>query len=246
MLGIIGGTGLAELPGVEPVQSHQLDTPFGATSAPIIEAKWRGVTVAFLARHGNPHRIPPHKVNYRANIKAFEMLGIKEILAVTAVGGIRSDLGPARLCIPDQIIDYTYGRDATFFEDNLDDVVHVDFSYPYTQSLREELITAAQQLKITAPHKAVYGATQGPRLETAAEIKRLANDGCSIVGMTGMPEACLARELNIDYANLSVVANWAAGITDDVITMTEIYQHLEVGMAHVSEILALILTQRAQ
>lgn len=236
-LAIIGGTGLSQIEQLQILSHQQIDTPFGATSAPLLRAELQGKPVIFLARHGNPHRIPPHKINYRANIWALKQAGVSEILAVAAVGGISPAMKPAVIAIPDQIIDYSYGREQSFFSDDLEHVTHIDFSFPYTEQLRQRLIAAAATANIEIITQATYACTQGPRLETAAEIKRLGQDGCDLVGMTGMPEAALARELGIDYANVSVVANWGAGILSTEITMAEIEENLKIGMTNAIRLL---------
>lgn len=236
-LAIIGGTGLTQLQNLNIVKQSRLSTPFGDPSAPYIHGEINGKELIFLARHGNPHSIPPHKINYRANLWGLQALGVTQIIAVAAVGGISKDMQPAHIAIPDQIIDYSYGRQHTFFEDDLQAVTHIDFSYPYSAHLRAALINAAAAAKIQVSSTATYACTQGPRLETAAEIRRLSQDHCDLVGMTGMPEAALARELNLDYAALAVVANWGAGIVEGEITMAEIEQHLHTGMAKAMQIL---------
>ncbi len=236
-LAIIGGTGLTQIDQLTITGEQSLDTPYGAPSAPFVFGELDGKQLVFLARHGNPHRIPPHKINYRANIWGLKQLGVTEIIAVAAVGGITEAMGPAQIAIPDQIIDYSYGREHTFFADDLEHVTHIDFSFPYAENLRNRLIAAAQQINLSISTSGTYACTQGPRLETAAEIKRLKNDGCDLVGMTGMPEAALAKELDLAYANISVVANWGAGILDTEITMAEIEQNLIVGMDNAIKLL---------
>ncbi|MEI8572170.1 S-methyl-5'-thioinosine phosphorylase [Methylomonas sp. LW13] len=231
-LAIIGGTGLTQIDALTITGEERLTTPFGEPSAPYLLGELNGKKLVFLARHGNPHRIPPHKINYRANIWGLKQLGVTEIIGVAAVGGIGTKMAPAVIAIPDQLIDYSYGREHTFFADDLEHVTHIDFTEPYTPSLRARIIQAAQQANISLTPSGTYGCTQGPRLETVAEIKRMANDGCDLVGMTGMPEAALARELGLAYANISVVANWAAGVVEGEITMAEIEKNLEVGMAN--------------
>ncbi|PPD27143.1 MAG: hypothetical protein CTY22_02760 [Methylomonas sp.] len=150
-------------------------------------------------------------------------------------------MAPAQIAIPDQIIDYSYGREHTFFADALEHVTHIDFTEPYTPALRQRIIAAAQGLDFNLVETATYGCTQGPRLETIAEIRRLKRDGCDLVGMTGMPEAALARELGMAYANISVVANWAAGIVDGEITMAEIEKNLQIGMARALKLLQAVV-----
>ncbi|OAI04783.1 S-methyl-5'-thioinosine phosphorylase [Methylomonas methanica] len=231
-LAIIGGTGLTQIDELTITGEERVMTPFGEPSAPYLLGELNGKKLVFLARHGNPHRIPPHKINYRANIWGLKQLGVTEIIGVAAVGGIGSEMAPAVIAIPDQLIDYSYGREHTFFADDLEHVTHIDFTEPYTPALRTLIIQAAQQANISISTSGTYGCTQGPRLETVAEIKRMANDGCDLVGMTGMPEASLARELGLAYANISVIANWAAGVIDGEITMAEIEKNLEIGMAN--------------
>ncbi|MCK9396560.1 MAG: S-methyl-5'-thioinosine phosphorylase [Methylobacter sp.] len=234
-LAIIGGTGLTQLSDLNIIKREQLDTPYGQPSAEFVTGELNGSWIIFLARHGNPHTIAPHQINYRANIWGLKQLGVEQIVAVAAVGGITGDMAPAHIAIPDQIIDYSYGRKHTFFEDET--VTHIDFTYPYNQKLRSRLISAAAQANIKISPLGTYGCTQGPRLETAAEIRRMERDGCDLVGMTGMPEAALAKELDMDYAAISVVANWAAGKSEGEITMDEIERHLHKGMANTAELL---------
>lgn len=239
-LAIIGGTGLTQINGLTITGQQSLETPFGSPSAEFVFGELHGKQLIFLARHGNPHRIPPHKINYRANIWGLKQLGVTEIIAVAAVGGIGSEMAPAKIAVPTQIIDYSYGREHTFFADDLEHVTHIDFTEPYTPALRQRIILAANQANIEIITSGTYGCTQGPRLETVAEIKRMAQDGCDLVGMTGMPEAALARELDIAYANISVVANWGAGIIEGEITMAEIERNLHVGMNNAIELLKAI------
>ncbi len=231
---IIGGTGLTSLNDLEIVRREVVNTPYGEPSGPLVHGDLRGHKVVFLPRHGSGHTIPPHKINYRANIWALKNAGIKKIIAINAVGAIDSNLTPGRLVFPDQIIDYTWSRTNTFFEEGLTSVVHIDFTHPYCEELRRLLIQAADAAGLNTIRSGTYGATQGPRLETAAEIDRLERDGCHLVGMTGMPEASLARELELSYATCAVVANMAAGRgTAETISMKLIEQHLRSGMAQV-------------
>ncbi len=242
-LAIIGGTGLTSLSTLEITGREMVSTPFGEPSGPITHGKLGGQEVVFLARHGHHHTIPPHRVNYRANVWALKHIGVERIVAVAAVGGITRLMTPARLVIPDQIIDFTWGRKHTFFEDDLDAVVHVDFSYPYCPVLRSGLLKAAAAANLDVHDGGTYAATQGPRLETAAEIGRLERDGCDIVGMTGMPEAALARELELSYACCAVVANWAAGKGAGIITMDEIGKNLDQGMHQVRALLDVVVPE---
>ena len=210
-IAIIGGTGLTELGSLDIRRREVVYTPYGEASGPLTHGVLCGCEAIFLARHGYGYTIPPHKVNFKANMWALQSVGVRKVIAVNAVGGIRSDLEPGMLVFPHQIIDYTYGREHTFVESNLATVTHIDFSEPYSTSLREKLIDAAKSAAVRFSEQGCYGAMQGPRLETVAEIDRLETDGCDIVGMTGMPEAALARELDLEYASCAVVANRAAG-----------------------------------
>lgn len=243
---IIGGTGLTQLNGFVPRERLSLETPYGSPSAEILLGEYAEREVLFLARHGDPHRIPPHQINYRANVWALKEAGAQAILAVNAVGGIHPAMGTGHLCVPHQIVDYTYGREQTFFEGDIEHVTHVDFSYPYDEALRQHLIAALTVQGVPFSNHAVYGCTQGPRLETAAEIERMARDGCDIVGMTGMPEAVLARELGLPYACLALVVNPAAGKSSGVITMAEIEAALAEGIGKVRAVLARVLAAEGQ
>lgn len=236
-LAVIGGTGLTRLNNLEITGREVVHTPYGEPSGALTHGRLADRSVVFLARHGYTHRIPPHKVNYRANIWALKHTTARRILAINAVGGIREDMKPGLLALPDQLIDYTWGRAHTFFEDELDKVVHTDFTWPYDDQLRQVLIEAARECDIPHVPDGVYAATQGPRLETAAEIDRLERDGADLVGMTGMPEAILAHELQLPYASCAVVANRAAGRGEGRISMQEIQHALELGMERVRRLL---------
>lgn len=240
-LAVIGGTGLTSLLNLVNSRRRMVTTPFGEPSGPMTIGELSGNQVVFLPRHGQAHTIPPHRVNYRANIWALQQVGVEMIIAVAAVGAIRSGLTSGQLVIPDQIIDYTWGRGHTFHENDLDTVVHVDFTRPYCPRLRDHLIAAAVDTGIDVVASATYGATQGPRLETAAEIERMERDGCDLVGMTGMPEAVLARELDLSYATCAVVANAAAGKSEGPISMERIQEVLTVGMANARTLLEQVI-----
>ena len=241
MIALIGGSGLTELDGLELSESLVVPTPYGDPSAPLLKGRYAGRDALFLARHGHPHRIPPHQVNYRANLWALREAGARAVIAVNAVGGIHPAMGSGHLCVPHQLIDYTWGRASTFFEGELEHVTHIDFSHPYDESLREQLCQALRHCGQAFSAGGVYACTQGPRLETAAEIIRLERDGCDIVGMTGMPEAGLARELELPYACLALVVNPAAGKSTQLISMAEIESELGRGMGRVRSVLAVLL-----
>ncbi len=222
-LAVIGGTGLYQLDRLEVMQLQSVETPYGQPSSPLAFGRLGDVQIVFLARHGENHQLAPHRINYRANLWALHHMGAQQVLGINSVGGIRADLEPGMLALPEQIIDYTWGRSSTFGKDG-DAPQHVDFSDPYSPVLRRRLFAAAGQVGVDLAEGGCYGATQGPRLETRAEIIRLRQDGCDLVGMTGMPEAALARELGLDYACLAIVANWAAGCdpTQCKIAFTEV------------------------
>ncbi len=237
-IAIIGGTGLTALDTLKITHRETQSTPYGEPSSPMIHGELGGRSVVFLARHGQHHTLPPHKINYRANLWALHRIGVKQVISIAAVGGIRDDMTPGALAFPDQIVDYTWGRHCTFFEDNLSHVTHIDFTEPYCPTTRERLIEAARALNLEARESCTYAAMQGPRLETAAEIRKLERDGCDIVGMTGMPEAALARELGLRYATCAVVANRAAGKAPGEIAMADIERNLLEGMVKVKALLA--------
>ncbi len=239
--GIIGGTGLTSLEGLAVDGEQLLSTPWGQPSAPLVRGRYQEQEVVFLARHGNPHCIPPHQVNYRANLHALHQAGVTRIIAINAVGSIHDSMKPASLAVPDQLVDYTWGRGHTFFEGELQATTHIDLTWPYSEPVRQSLLEAAATAGVSVNEGGVYACTQGPRLETAAEIRRLARDGCDLVGMTGMPEAALARELEIQYGCLALVVNWAAGKTDEVITMADIEQALGEGIGQVHQVLSRVL-----
>lgn len=241
-LAIIGGTGVYRLASLEGSAAVQGDTPYGAPSGPVRVGQLAGRRVAFLARHGEGHSLPPHRVNYRANLWQLKSLGAQRVLAINTVGGITDRFGPRVLALPDQLIDYTWGRTSSFWDGEGGEVLHVDFGDPYTASLRQALREAASRSGTALVDGGCYGATQGPRLETRAEIARLRRDGCDLVGMTGMPEAGLARELGLDYACLAVVANWAAGCGDDAeITLAEVLANVEAAGAGLPALLDALL-----
>jgi len=238
-LAIIGGSGLTQLSSLETTKQQVIRTPFGEPSGALTFGRLGGRDVVFLARHGYGHTIPPHQVNYRANIWALRSVGVRQIVSVASVGGIRADMGPGVIAVPHQILDYTWGRKQTFFEGPDQPVTHVDFTRPYTESVRQALLAAAKRAGEKVVADGVYAATQGPRLETAAEIDRLERDGATVVGMTGMPEAVLARELELAYGAIALVVNHAAGRADsrDGIHMEDINATLTGAIARVRRIL---------
>ena len=243
-LAVIGGTGLYKLAALEDVETIEGGTIYGQPSGPLRVGRFAGRRMAFLARHGEGHSVPPHRINYRANLQRLKDLGVRRVLAINAVGGITEAYGPRVVACPDQIIDYTWGRISTICEEPGTEVLHVDFGDPYTESLRREVLAAAQRSGVPMVDGGCYGATQGPRLETKAEIARMRRDGCDLVGMTGMPEAGLAREMGLDYACLAIVANWAAGCGDAAeITLAEVLANVEAATASLPALLDALLRE---
>jgi 5'-methylthioadenosine phosphorylase len=247
MLGIIGGTGLTQLANLEITHRKVARTPYGEPSGALTFGHICDQEVVFLARHGYGHTIPPHAVNYRANLWALKEHGVDRVVSVATVGCIHAELLPGMLVIPDQIIDYTHGRAATYFVDNSKPVTHLDFTYPYCKAMRVALLQAAASSGIKLRDGGVYGAVQGPRLEPAAEINRMERDGVDMVGMTGMPEAYLARELELCYAAVGAVVNHAAGrgLSADGIQMEEIQPMLSEVMLQVRHLLEQLVTNDA-
>ncbi len=243
MLAIIGGSGLTQLANLEVTHREVMRTPYGDPSGAVTFGQLGGQPVAFLARHGYGHTIPPHEVNYRANLWALHKIGASGVVSVASVGSIRADLKPGDIVIPHQLIDYTWGRKSTYHEGCGVAVRHVDFTDPYDPALRQRLIEAAARAGMTVSDAAVYAVTQGPRLETAAEIDRFERDGADLVGMTAMPEAVLARELGLPYAAINLVANYAAGRADSRhgISFDAIEQVLQESMGRVRTIIAALV-----
>ncbi|MBI4689316.1 MAG: S-methyl-5'-thioadenosine phosphorylase [Nitrospirae bacterium] len=224
MVGVIGGSGVYDIEGVVIKEVKKISTPYGEPSDSYRIGEIDGREIAFLPRHGSPHHIAPHRVNYRANIMGFKEMGVERIISVNAVGGISPEMVPGTVVVPDQIIDMTGGRESTFYE--VEDVVHIDFTEPYCPELREAIISAGEKAGITLRQKATYMCVNGPRLETAAEIKAFSLLGTDIVGMTGMPEASLARELSICFAGIAVVTNYAAGISKEKLTARDVIEKM--------------------
>jgi 5'-methylthioinosine phosphorylase len=239
MLAIIGGSGLTQLANLEVGKRKLARTPYGEPSGALTYGRIGNTDVVFLARHGYGHTIAPHEVNYRANLWALKDAGAGEVVSVASVGGIRNDIWPGTLLLPDQVIDYTWGRPSTYFEGPGSPVHHIDFTEPYSAKLRSRILAAAGAIGERINDGGVYAATQGPRLETAAEINRLERDGADIVGMTGMPEAALAREINLEYATIAVVANYAAGRGDSehAVPLDKIQAVLDEAMRRVRRII---------
>jgi 5'-methylthioadenosine phosphorylase len=240
MIAIIGGSGLAKLANLEITNRQIVRTPYGEPSGPLTFGRIGAGEVVFLARHGYAHTLAPHEINYRANVWALQSKGVTRVISVCTVGGIAPELAAGTIAIPDQIIDYTWGRPSTFFEGAEQPVTHIDFTYPYSEEMRLMAIAAAKEVGIPVVQGGTYAAVQGPRLETKAEIDRLDRDGATMVGMTGMPEAALARELGLEYATLAVVVNPAAGrgASARAISLDDIGRVIEESMAKVRMIVA--------
>lgn len=239
MLGIIGGSGLDQLSGLEITERRACVTPYGEPSAELVFGTLRGRALVFLPRHGADHSIAPHCINYRANLWALHAQGVGDVVAVSTVGGIARTMVAGALVVPDQVIDYTNGRESTFFDGIKQPLQHIDFTMPFCEDMRRRLLAAGRTAGFELLDGATYGATQGPRLETAAEISRMERDGADIVGMTGMPEAVLARELGVCYAMLAVVVNPAAGKGDNAkaVSLDDILAVSEAAMKKVCLIL---------
>ena len=235
-IGLIGGSGLYEIKGFVLKKSKTVKTPFGKPSNQYLIGELNNTEIVFLPRHGKKHNIPPHMINYKANIWGFKKLGVERIISISAVGGIKKGLKPGDIVITDQILDMTKNREFTFY-DGKDGVVHIDFTNPFCPELRKTLLKAGKRLKITIKDGGTYVAVEGPRLETASEIKSFAILGGDVVGMTGMPEAALARELEICYSGLSVVANYAAGISKKKLTVAEVMEAMHASTEDIKKLL---------
>ena len=244
-IAIIGGTGVDQFDGLNILQQHATKTPYGATSRSIEEGELHGCRVFFLQRHGAPEAIPPHKVNYQANMWALQSLGVSDVVAINAVGGINPNMATGSLVVPDQIIDYTWGREHSFDDGRSGEMLHIDFTQPYDKKLRQSILSSAAACEIEHHASGVHAVTQGPRLETAAEILRLEADGCDVVGMTGMPEASLARELGLAYAAICMVVNPAAGRGDVPISLAGMRQTLAAEAEVVRSLLDYLLKASA-
>jgi len=235
MFGILGGSGLTSFAELAVDRREVVRTPWGEPSGPVTIGRIGDVPVAFLPRHGHGHTMPPHAINYRANIHALKTIGVEGIIAVASVGGIRDDMRPGAIALLDQMIDYTWGRDSTYFDGPEYPVTHIDFTLPYDPALRARMLAVAAASGHALIDGGCYACMQGPRLETAAEIDRVEHDGADVVGMTLMPEAALAREVDLPYAALAVIVNHAAGRGDSklAISTADITRTLETAMGHV-------------
>jgi len=243
-LALVGGTGLTELENA--AETLVFDTPYGAPSAPVRVVETEPLRLIFLPRHGNPHRFPPHCVNYRANMWALREAGADHVLAVSAVGGISRSYAPGTLVAPDQLVDYSWGREHTYCDSENVPLVHVDFSHPYEGPLRKALLHSAANSSIKVIDGGCIGIFQGPRLESAAEVERARRDGCDMAGMTSLPEAGLARELELDYAGIAVISNWGAGVSDELISEDDIAETLREPMSRVRALVRALIETLAK
>lgn len=247
---IIGGSGFDTFEELSVSDAIIQDTPYGSHSGPILQGYINNNACVFLPRHGVGHQYPPHKVNYRANMWMLKQLGVSQVIAFNVVGGIGRTMSPDTIVIPEQIIDYTSNREQTFYDGDLNKLLeqgmppveHIDFTFPYSPELRKKLIRFLYESGIDFVGHGVYGCTQGPRLESAAEVEKLKRDGCDMVGMTGMPEATLAKELGLDYVSVAIVVNWAAGVSDEVLSMIEIMSTVKKNMKRIKSQLPSLLT----
>ena len=241
MFGILGGSGLTSFAELDIDRREVVRTPWGEPSGPVTIGRIDGVAVAFLPRHGHGHTLPPHAINYRANLHALKSIGVEGVIAVASVGGIRDDMQPGTIALLDQMLDYTWGRDHTYFDGPESPVTHIDFTLPYDPALRARVKAVASSAGHALVDGGCYACMQGPRLETAAEIDRVERDGADVVGMTLMPEAALARELELPYAALAVIVNHAAGRGDSKLSIStaDITRTLEQAM---NDVRALIMS----
>jgi 5'-methylthioadenosine phosphorylase len=241
MIGIIGGSGLYNIEGIALKKKKKISTPFGEPSGPYEIGEFSGVDIIFLPRHGSGHTIPPHRINYRANIWGFKQIGVRRIISVSASGGLRLRMKPGTITVPDQIIDMTNGREGTFF-DGVNGVTHIDFTEPFCPELRKAIIGAAGKSGVRIRKSGTYICANGPRLETKAEIALFAGFGADVVGMTAMPEAALAREAEICYGGIAIVTNYAAGITDKKLTAKEVIEEMNNTAGQVRKLLKAALS----
>lgn len=242
MIAVIGGSGARVFPALEIIGHARVGTPYGAPSASVTTGRVGSREILFLPRHGDGHTIPPHRVNYRANLRALQDAGAERVIALNAVGAVNTGLRAPQLALPTQLIDYTWGREHTFF-DGGEEARHVDFSFPYTPGLVSRIETTADELGLACRTPCVYAAMQGPRFETCAEIDRLERDGVDVVGMTGMPEAALARELGLEYASICIVVNPAAGRGAGEIDVADIERHLATGVADAFRLVTTVIAR---
>ncbi|EAX46562.1 methylthioadenosine phosphorylase [Thermosinus carboxydivorans Nor1] len=234
-LAIIGGTGVYDPRILENVREEEILTPYGAVRYKVGE--YAGRAIAFIPRHGSKHSIPPHLINYRANIWAMKKIGVQAILATTAVGSLNTDMKPGDFVLINQFLDFTKNRVHTFYEGGERGVVHVDVTEPYCPALRQKLEKAAKKIGIAIHTKGTYVCTEGPRFETPAEIAMFAKLGGDVVGMTNVPEVVLAREAEMCYATVSMVTNYAAGISAQPLTHGEVLDTMKANTENIKRLI---------
>lgn len=244
MLAVIGGSGLYGLDGLEVETRTIAETPFGRSTGHLVSGRLNGGPILFIARHGEEHEVAPHLVNYRANVEALRQAGASAVLAVCTSGSLDPGLRPGSVAVPDQIIDYTWGRQHTFHEPG-GPIPHIDFTEPYSPGWRAEVLAALSEQDVTSRDGATYAAVQGPRFESAAEIRRFRNDGCTIIGMTGMPEAALAREAGLEYAAMCPIANLAAGLASEELTSEDVFGRVASMLGPIQGVIG-VLASRAR
>lgn len=240
MLALIFGSGFGNFE-IENAKTKIMQTPFGETEFDIGTLQNQRIVV--LHRHGKDHRFAPHEIPARAQIWALKNQGVTDILAVASVGGMSAENAPGHFTLPDQILDYTTGRDSTYWGEAGMPRIHVDFTSPFDENLRQKVLEAAQAEKIFVYNRGTYACTQGPRLETAAEVRRLIMDGCDMVGMTAMPEAVLARELGMRYALICFSVNWAAGLVDSVLDFEAIKKNMSHSVSTLTKLIVSVLKE---
>ena len=236
-VGIIAGTGFYNIPELVDRVDHDVRNDYG--SARITTGTWNGVSVVFLTRHGSGHTIPPHMINFRANIKALKDAGVSHTIAVSVVGGVDPTLKAGDLSLIDDFVDFTSGREHTFFDGTTPEgVQHVDVTYPYDRQIQSALRESAKKLSIPLREKGIYAGFNGPRFETPAEVRFAALAGATVVGMTGCPEVSLAKEANLPYATIALIVNPAAGLSEKEITIADINAALDIGREKVLAIIS--------
>lgn len=235
-IAVIGGSGVYSLDFIDNPQKQEVDTPYGKPPE-VITGELEDKKVVFMPRHGEGHGTPPHKINFRANLWALNELGVERVLATTAVGSLKPDFKPGEFVLLDQFLDFTKNRPLTFYEGGEEGVVHVDMTEPYCPELRGVLQETAEDLGISIHSSGTYACTEGPRYETAAEIQMLKQLNADVVGMTNVPESVLAKELEMCYSTISIITNFAAGISDEKLTHEEVSEVMSKNIERVKELI---------
>lgn len=231
---IIGGTGVYDPALLQDAERHSIETPYG--TAEFTLGTYAGKRVAFMPRHGYSHSVAPHKINYRANIRALKELGVHTVFATAAVGSLKKELAPGDLVLVDDFIDMTKSRALTFYEGAPEGVVHIDVTDAYCGRIRDRLATAASEHNIEVKHGGVYVCTEGPRFETAAEIRMYTSWGGDVVGMTSVPEVILAKESEMCYATVAMITNYCTGISEHPLTHQEVIDTMKDNVQKIREL----------